>query len=1649
MKDVEKSEQEEISGLEEYNLRKKKRAVWTAAVCALAVLMIVGVGFALRSQGRALTHEKRILECGYSVHQHTGDCYNDTGGLICGKADYVIHTHTEGCYDENGVLVCPLEEHGDGEMHTHGDGCYDEEGNLTCTTPEVVDTHVHDDSCFRIEVIEVAEVSETPEPGTGSDGATGDGTESGTDSSEAVNNGTEPGTTPETAGDGTTVDETTEQGTTVEDEGTTTEEQTGTEETTTEEQTGTEETATEEQTTTEEITTEEQTETEETTTEEETEPEFTYTKTSRTYEDKENGIGVEVTYPKSAQIPDEAELVVKNLTGRAYRDVLAQAEDAMGDAKFDAGAYAYDISFVYDGEEIEPENGSVTVTFHFKDGAYEDGDDLTVIHLGDTQIEIIEGVEVNNGKSAVEVDSFSPYIVGTTRPVDAQDISDSVKNIEFSTREGSIWVKKNKDANGQYSFDSDDSIKAVFLCKSIPVDKLGSGAYIPLPKSISLPDQMIGKKVTYSDKEYGAAGTYQLLYDTDGAPCASFLFTDDYLKWIKKSRGGRIEELYFDFEFTWDVGQTDGTEKEEKIYLGGFEGTVKIKTKDESNDSNQKHGYSASKNVKETKYENGKMIITYEVYVSVEKHQEKEIVLNDTITRGTEFNNFEWEYSGKGGSHANDYVKLTRVSDTEKTITIGDKDGVDEGTYTIRYTASFDVGDLQNAKVDSVKNTIDYGDDKYHSSAETDTRMNPMSKSGSVEDVNTGEVKWTVRINDGRVPYTFGQGESFTDTLPAGTSLVEDTMKIIQYDGNWKEIGNVTDWHTEKKQDGTTLITVKFPQGAYRYQIEYVTKQDEAPEPGVETKVENKAEIKGDVEYETSAGVTLRPDDVTKTMGEVLTKSEQYYTTPDGTKRQVFEIAWSVMLVSVKSGEEYTDRGLDASWVAPLIMSPEQIGGIVVKCGEKSLTAGTDYVITSPNGGEDFLFRITFLKSQKGKVTIDYTCYADVTNVTEGGFNVRNVFGNVEAGGWIDKKFQSTSNNLFKYVKGSGADEWNRYTESKITIGMNKTLNWVIVATPNYIPESPFVFKDTLPKGLRFVDSSLKITADWGIDIGAEYYQIETEKGADGNDVITLTVDLTGKKVSWKDYATSKLERLEITYDTLITDTDFLTGDDQSKVYTNTVSWDGKDVEQNVTVTRDVIGKNGSFDEETGMLKYSVIINPDGANLNPGGDLLRVEDTLTDRRGVEFRLDGVKLYRLTDASDGSGKKVPGEEIATLKLLSGKPSDGSAEKNTYYYDENTCTITAFIPDETGCALVYGYQIMSDVAEDIYVSNKASLYGGSKSYGSTEDTTKVLKFSLKAGVSTQAVGLRLEKRDAAYYDKLLANAEFEVSGWDETERKWVADEENNPYVTDANGSVVLSSLTANTVYKIVETKAPENYEINPEVRYFALANNPEDVQSIPDGVDRENITIYPYGKDIPLSVMEWKDNRLGTKLLVEKKWVDGSQKEIERINGVLTFDLYRKKVPKAQVPDNTDGRVSIYTLTDADLELIKTDYEGYKAAHAEEFLMEYTLDTSQTNGVWRLLIPDLEQMDVTGDVVYQYYLVETSVDTLSGNDQWLKAEYAETFDDTENLGGITITNTIVSEYALPETGGRGSWTDRVAGWFQDRYQNIVHYFRKEEK
>ena len=116
------------------------------------------------------------------IHQHTADCYDASGEVSCGYADFVVHTHDAECYDENGVLWCPLpeirthehteacyaqvggelicghEESDGSDGHMHNEDCYGEDGELQCplSESEAVDEHHHTDDCYAEEHSELS-----------------------------------------------------------------------------------------------------------------------------------------------------------------------------------------------------------------------------------------------------------------------------------------------------------------------------------------------------------------------------------------------------------------------------------------------------------------------------------------------------------------------------------------------------------------------------------------------------------------------------------------------------------------------------------------------------------------------------------------------------------------------------------------------------------------------------------------------------------------------------------------------------------------------------------------------------------------------------------------------------------------------------------------------------------------------------------------------------------------------------------------------------------------------------------------------------------------------------------------------------------------------------------------------------------------------------------------------------------------------------------------------------------------------------------------------------------------------------------------------------------------------------------------------------
>lgn len=103
------------------------------------------------------------LEEGAQAHTHTEECYDPHGcGLEEGEGG---HAHTTECYETRKSVIC-----GKLELHTHvkegENSCYDADGKLICGIPELKE-HVHGEDCFRI-------VEETDGEGADKTAAEGD-----------------------------------------------------------------------------------------------------------------------------------------------------------------------------------------------------------------------------------------------------------------------------------------------------------------------------------------------------------------------------------------------------------------------------------------------------------------------------------------------------------------------------------------------------------------------------------------------------------------------------------------------------------------------------------------------------------------------------------------------------------------------------------------------------------------------------------------------------------------------------------------------------------------------------------------------------------------------------------------------------------------------------------------------------------------------------------------------------------------------------------------------------------------------------------------------------------------------------------------------------------------------------------------------------------------------------------------------------------------------------------------------------------------------------------------------------------------------------------------------------------------------------------
>ena len=412
-------------------------------------------------------------------------------------------------------------------------------------------------------------------------------------------------------------------------------------------------------------------------------------------------------------------------------------------------------------------------------------------------------------------------------------------------------------------------------------------------------------------------------------------------------------------------------------------------------------------------------------------------------------------------------------------------------------------------------------------------------------------------------------------------------------------------------------------------------------------------------------------------------------------------------------------------------------------------------------------------------------------------------------------------------------------------------------------------------------------------------------------------------------------------------------------------------------------------------LHYQVVINPAGEDLSAGqtrAEKIELWDNISTTNGAIATGDvnSVKLYFYNyDETVGvtTGKEVPRNMYRILE----------ADKNGWLHME--------IPNMAALILVYDCNVKDGSAAASYqVSNTVTLSNGSKSSDSG------ITYQVKADATATTAQFVLRKKDS-YSGVSLKGAEFTIYQYDTVSGQFVPWTGNGTgtLTTDENGQASLAVLNSETasclkpdvLYKLVETKAPTDYQLDATPHYLlfrknASAENEQKAFANATGVAEGTtiLTVNDETVDLNRNVQVGSDagtttaeySNVYSKLTVSKLWLDQDTKQpVEPAVNSIHIKVWRY-----------------------------TDDPAYKTPFDEADL------TADNNWTWSESGDKLPLTDENGNAYH--YLVEEET---TGN--W------NVYIDNNGVqtGNITVQNYVYTGYELPSTGGMGTAPFGVLG------------------
>lgn len=1045
-----------------------------------------------------------------------------------------------------------------------------------------------------------------------------------------------------------------------------------------------------------------------------------------------------------------------------------------------------------------------------------------------------------------------PTTVSTTTVGSALDGTNYVTDFKIQKQQGSQYVDV---ATSVVT----DQMHGYLELKDIPAQDIASHDYkvkVALPEAFDL--QSVASETgdlidpNYTGPKGSVCGTYQFVKE-NGKWYVLFTYDRDFIHQDQVSNTTKVRSTV-NFDFRWDQTKvTTGGSNEFKVNEKA-KVTIYIK-REESTTPGEEKKFSLDKQSAGLKYDGKNAYVDYTVKLTLKEDRAAPLTLTDTLTNpsGVTFDYVDTflQVTGPDGS-APDISWADTTGSTGKMITLGTSgQTLQKGTYTITYRVKADNFGSTSYNGDYLKNFIKFGDDVEGTS--TSIKTKDIEKSGKLS--KDGEIiTWTVKINNGDVMRYLPSNAKFTDTIDTDQEFVAGSFKVTKTDAD----GNKTKPTASDVYDSTNkTLTYQLAEGFNKYEITYQTRVTKAiPLTGLDVK--NTGNLEGDGLDSSSEG-TVHID------SDVLTKEAVGEPTNNGTEATM---QWksTIKPTDVSSYIYYDYSGTFWDNNAKKNYKAQEIDLSSIKVTDKDghdvtesvkITEWTDSGKKDDYGKDLGLFTINFKGSGvTGPLTITYATKVKIDSLPGSSAAVENIC-YINDGSTVsaEQKVNKTSDMIQYFYKYAGEFNWNNVQNGSTTLQPGAKLPWTIEINEKgileWIDDDEWVITDTIPKGLVLDENSVKINCN-GASPSTTSYTVAVNKLADGSTKMVIT--MTPEAFSYTDNSKKKIQsHIFITYDTTLDTTCHDIWDENNTAkFTNHATFERRgekigDTEFTETVTRDVVGKSGTFDAATGLLTYQVKLNPYGATLNNGTDMV-LQDVMTvpsdlwadgsDNKRVT--LEGISVFDAKLQADGTLEATTWR--ADLTCVAGNNVDTS----TYYFkysSDNSHQLKAWtkVPDSIPLVLVFHYRVNTEglVKGITFTFENTAKLNGKWSY--EDSNTKFTSSSgASAGIDFNSNRLTIVKYSGTP-DKVLPGAEFSLEKYNAT-TGWKG--EKTDIVTNTSGNVTLGSLDVNTFYRLKETQAPDGYRTPNNYHYFVISDNSHSytASGVPDFKSTDTFSEY---------------------------------------------------------------------------------------------------------------------------------------------------------------------------------------------------------------